>query len=75
MDAALQSLAQVQDLRVAGKDLGENDENIPDVGVISCLQAVNRSLDVVATEDTGKDKDRGFLLTLSGQKCKEQQQR
>lgn len=41
MDTALQCLAQVQDLGVAGKDLGEHDENIADVGVISRLQAVN----------------------------------
>lgn len=56
MDTALQRLAQVQDLGVAGKDLGKNDENIPDVGVISRLQAVNWSLDGAETEDMIIDK-------------------
>lgn len=51
MDAALQRLAQVQDLGVAGQDLGEHDENIPDVGVISGFQAVNRSLGGAQMED------------------------
>lgn len=51
MDTALQRLAQVQDLGVAGQDLGEHDKNIPDVGVISCLQTVNRSLDRAEFED------------------------
>lgn len=41
MDTALQRLAQVQDLRVAGQDLGKHNKNIPDMGVISRLQAVN----------------------------------
>lgn len=41
MDTALQRLAQVQDLGIAGQDLGKHDEDIPNVGVISSLQAVN----------------------------------
>lgn len=44
MDTALQCLAEVQNLWVAGQDLGENYQNVPDVGVISGLQAVNGSL-------------------------------
>lgn len=51
MDTALQCLAQVQDLGVAGQDLGQHNENIPDVGVISCLQAVNWCLDGAKMED------------------------
>lgn len=41
MDAALQRLAQVQDLGVAGQDLGEHDEDVADVGVVARLQAVD----------------------------------
>lgn len=45
MDATLQRLSQVQDFGVAGQDLGEHDENVADVRVVSRLQAVDRSLD------------------------------
>ena len=44
VDATLQRLAQVQHLGVAGQDLGEHDENVPDVGVLARLQAVDRGL-------------------------------
>lgn len=43
-DAALQRLAQVQHLGVAGQDLCEHDEDVPDVGVLPRLQAVHRRL-------------------------------
>ena len=56
MDTALQRLAQVKDLGVAGKDLSKHDENIPDVGVISRLQAVNGGLNVAETENMSLDK-------------------
>lgn len=51
MDTALQCLAQVQDLGVAGQDLGKHNQNIPDVSVISGLQAVNWSLYGADTKD------------------------
>ncbi len=41
MNAALQSLAQVQHLGVPGQDLGEHDQDVADVGVLACLQTVN----------------------------------
>lgn len=64
MDTALQRLAQVQDLGVAGKDLGKHDENIPDVGVISRLQAVNWSLDGAETEDMITDRYKKFQFNF-----------
>lgn len=76
MDTALQRLAQVQDLGVAGQDLSKHDENIPDVGVISRLQAVNWSLDVAETEDMSIDKNipsTELRLPLPRQNFQEQQ--
>lgn len=45
MNATLQCLAQVQNLGVEGQNLCKHDEDVADVGVISSLQAVNRSLE------------------------------
>lgn len=38
-------MSQVEDFGVAGQDLGEHNENVADVRVVSRLQAVDRSLD------------------------------
>ncbi|KAF3841222.1 hypothetical protein F7725_007084 [Dissostichus mawsoni] len=42
VDAAFQRLPKVQDFGVAGQDLCEHDENVPDMGVVSGLQAHRR---------------------------------
>ncbi len=65
MDAALQRLAQVQDLGIAGQDLGKHDENIPDVCVISRLQAVNWGLDGAGKEDLIRDEHTPFKEYLT----------
>lgn len=72
MDTALQCLAQVQDLRVAGQDLGKHNENVPDVGVISCLQTVDRSLEGAEMENDCLQRHSGHINLSSRQNKKDQ---